>query len=187
MFYSLIYIHLSHFWSLLTSVFMFLFFFLSTSSITLSVVFFFLFFFFFSSRRRNTSCALVTGVQTCALPIYHRQQGGALDHLDGGIDRRRHDAAGRLRQQHVPGALRKRQADRLGRLGLAGRDRVDGAAEGLRHVGDAEARQGDHAGAEGRDVQSDQRQHVIAEQDQHQDRDAAQHVDIEPQQDAERQ
>src|SRR3546814_2279664 len=26
-------------------------------------------FFFFSSRRRNTSCALVTGVQTCALPI----------------------------------------------------------------------------------------------------------------------
>src|SRR3546814_7006911 len=26
--------------------------------------------FFFSSRRRHTSCALVTGVQTCALPIY---------------------------------------------------------------------------------------------------------------------
>src|SRR3546814_1542448 len=28
-----------------------------------------LFFFFFSSRRRQTRCALVTGVQTCALPI----------------------------------------------------------------------------------------------------------------------
>src|SRR3546814_1581035 len=28
-------------------------------------------FFFFSSRRRHTSCALVTGVQTCALPICH--------------------------------------------------------------------------------------------------------------------
>src|SRR3546814_1949332 len=27
-------------------------------------------FFFFSSRRRLTRCALVTGVQTCALPIY---------------------------------------------------------------------------------------------------------------------
>src|SRR3546814_4257505 len=27
-------------------------------------------FFFFSSRRLHTSCALVTGVQTCALPIY---------------------------------------------------------------------------------------------------------------------
>src|SRR3546814_2950570 len=28
--------------------------------------------FFFSSRRRHTRCALVTGVQTCALPIYYR-------------------------------------------------------------------------------------------------------------------
>src|SRR3546814_7623235 len=30
-------------------------------------------FFFFSSRRRHTRCALVTGVQTCALPIYKTQ------------------------------------------------------------------------------------------------------------------
>src|SRR3546814_1902680 len=30
---------------------------------------YFLFSFFFSSRRRHTRCALVTGVQTCALPI----------------------------------------------------------------------------------------------------------------------
>src|SRR3546814_2887349 len=29
-----------------------------------------MFFFFFSSRRRHTRCALVTGVQTCALPIW---------------------------------------------------------------------------------------------------------------------
>src|SRR3546814_4449679 len=28
--------------------------------------------FFFSSRRRQTRCALLTGVQTCALPIYPR-------------------------------------------------------------------------------------------------------------------
>src|SRR3546814_1861576 len=27
--------------------------------------------FFLSSRRRHTICALVTGVQTCALPIFH--------------------------------------------------------------------------------------------------------------------
>src|SRR3546814_2158764 len=27
---------------------------------------------FFSSRRRHTRCALVTGVQTCALPIWSR-------------------------------------------------------------------------------------------------------------------
>src|SRR3546814_2724468 len=32
-------------------------------------IFLLLFFFFFSSRRRHTRCALVTGVQTCALPI----------------------------------------------------------------------------------------------------------------------
>src|SRR3546814_17020090 len=36
-----------------------------------SVVLLFLYYFsfFFSSRRRHTRCALVTGVQTCALPI----------------------------------------------------------------------------------------------------------------------
>src|SRR3546814_10345775 len=32
-------------------------------------VFMMFFFFFCSSRRRHTRCALVTGVQTCALPI----------------------------------------------------------------------------------------------------------------------
>src|SRR3546814_18699559 len=37
-------------------------------------------FVFFSSRRRHTRCALVTGVQTCALPIFSRRyfkDGGA--------------------------------------------------------------------------------------------------------------
>src|SRR3546814_15498370 len=33
------------------------------------VLIIFFLFFFFSSRRRHTRCALVTGVQTCALPI----------------------------------------------------------------------------------------------------------------------
>src|SRR3546814_7194584 len=46
--------------------------------------------FFFSSRRRHTRCALVTGVQTCALPIWQNQcgvpgegwtQGGRTDSL----------------------------------------------------------------------------------------------------------
>src|SRR3546814_4677641 len=32
----------------------------------------FLLFCVFSSRRRHTRCALVTGVQTCALPIFYR-------------------------------------------------------------------------------------------------------------------
>src|SRR3546814_8100313 len=36
----------------------------------LSCVYTYCVMFFFSSRRRHTRCALVTGVQTCALPIY---------------------------------------------------------------------------------------------------------------------
>src|SRR3546814_4008581 len=40
-------------------------------------VIFLLIVFFFSSRRRHTRCALVTGVQTCALPISYP------DHLLG--------------------------------------------------------------------------------------------------------
>src|SRR3546814_6087109 len=35
-----------------------------------SLLYYDCFFFFFSSRRRHTRCALVTGVQTCALPIF---------------------------------------------------------------------------------------------------------------------
>src|SRR3546814_1137047 len=41
------------------------------------VFFYYLSFFFFSSRRRHTRCALVTGVQTCALPIFFRNQGSS--------------------------------------------------------------------------------------------------------------
>src|SRR3546814_6925505 len=39
--------------------------------------------FFFSSRRRHTRCALVTGVQTCALPI-----SAAVDRHHSGRDSR---------------------------------------------------------------------------------------------------
>src|SRR3546814_4234608 len=35
--------------------------------------------FFFSSRRRHTRCALVTGVQTCALPIFAEHHGHGND------------------------------------------------------------------------------------------------------------
>src|SRR3546814_8229916 len=41
-------------------------------SISIITVMFIYIIFFFSSRRRHTRCALVTGVQTCALPIYRR-------------------------------------------------------------------------------------------------------------------
>src|SRR3546814_19657113 len=43
------------------------------------------FFLFFSSRRRHTSCALVTGVQTCALPIWRRAEHARLRSEDEGI------------------------------------------------------------------------------------------------------
>src|SRR3546814_10518693 len=41
-----------------------------------------LLFFFFSSRRRHTRCALVTGVQTCALPIFVGLTGLDEAHVD---------------------------------------------------------------------------------------------------------
>src|SRR3546814_5491318 len=37
--------------------------------------------FFFSSRRRHTRCALVTGVQTCALPIFGMGSGMSIQTL----------------------------------------------------------------------------------------------------------
>src|SRR3546814_8550904 len=42
--------------------------------------------FFFSSRRRQTRCALVTGVQTCALPIcfHHTGYQHQLEHAVNG-------------------------------------------------------------------------------------------------------
>src|SRR3546814_5838899 len=46
--------------------------------------------FFFSSRRRHTRCALVTGVQTCALPIL--RNGFAMALLE--IVRHHHPVAG---------------------------------------------------------------------------------------------
>src|SRR3546814_3163845 len=55
--------------------------------------------FFLSGRRRHTRCALVTGVQTCALPIClcrNRQPGCQLHHRRPGDDRRRADADGRV-------------------------------------------------------------------------------------------
>src|SRR3546814_7836148 len=42
---------------------------ISCDVVLFGAFFVFLLFFFFSSRRRHTRCALVTGVQTCALPI----------------------------------------------------------------------------------------------------------------------
>src|SRR3546814_10570118 len=44
-------------------------------------------YFFFSSRRRNTRCALVTGVQTCSLPICATRPCEGDDHIPEGDPR----------------------------------------------------------------------------------------------------
>src|SRR3546814_5930260 len=51
-------------------------------------------FFFFSSRRRHTRCALVTGVQTCALPICAERIGTLTEILEHFIVE--HDGDARL-------------------------------------------------------------------------------------------
>src|SRR3546814_5630593 len=59
-----------------------------------------LFIFFFSSRRRHTRCALVTGVQTCALPIYPHPRCGRVPPLresPSQENRRRNNGNGRRR------------------------------------------------------------------------------------------
>src|SRR3546814_18720122 len=50
-----------------------------------------MFYVFFTSRRRHTSCALVTGVQTCALPILRAG-------LPAGVSDASRAAAARLRR-----------------------------------------------------------------------------------------
>src|SRR3546814_10488799 len=62
--------------------------------------------FFFSSRRRHTRCALVTGVQTCALPIFYLQlndlrDGIAAEFLQCGFPRGLGLGGFTLRQQNI--------------------------------------------------------------------------------------
>src|SRR3546814_7595197 len=74
------------------------------------------YYFFFSSRRRHTRCALVTGVQTCALPISGDQ---------------RHFREGRGVWLQVPAALRDRNG-RSGRGRRSLRIEIEAAAVHLR-------------------------------------------------------
>src|SRR3546814_18161837 len=56
---------------------------------------------FFSSRRRHTCCALVTGVQTCALPIFRSRRRSC-----------RRDRAGSRASSTNEGACRRRSHSR---------------------------------------------------------------------------
>src|SRR3546814_1824533 len=85
----------------------------------LLIIMILVFVFFFSSRRRHTRCALVTGVQTCALPIWlwagHRlAEGGAA----GGLP------------ADPPAALRGARLRPLGRRHGADPGAADAAAAG---------------------------------------------------------
>src|SRR3546814_3999056 len=56
--------------------------------------------FFFSSRRRHTRCALVTGVQTCALPIWRINDDGSEEDIP-------------LEHVHVGNRLRVRPGEKV--------------------------------------------------------------------------
>src|SRR3546814_5119399 len=90
------------------------------------------FVFFFSSRRRHTRCALVTGVQTCALPI---------SRLD--LARVVHRRTGRLRDRDQAGNATASAADAIAAARRAGDGAGDDAAD--REIG---ARRGAGADAE---------------------------------------
>src|SRR3546814_4376181 len=70
------------------------------------LLWFFFWFFFFSSRRLHTSCALVTGVQTCALPIFGHRFGPGLPRAARVLGTQRTGNprhAGRLHRRHRAG------------------------------------------------------------------------------------
>src|SRR3546814_12772628 len=116
--------------------------------------------FFFSSRRRHTICALVPGVQTCALPISARREpstgatageaggyrgagaaGGARDPLPPDLlrsgraplaDRPPREPAAADQSRHRPPAARLREADHRRRAGGGGGGERRGSHPALR-------------------------------------------------------
>src|SRR3546814_16124928 len=98
------------------------------------------YFFFFASRRRHTRCALVTGVQTCALPIWSDRpevaglQAGrevrARDVLDvgRGSSDSRSDLFGEPVKPHPAGSLAKRSIDDVAPNGAIPRNAATGSS-----------------------------------------------------------
>src|SRR3546814_12163713 len=86
--------------------------------------------FFFSSRRRHTRCALVTGVQTCALPIYRIQVATRTEMASLTSENHRADlgirgASREMRRQRIPHWWR----NRVPFFGLRDGDRRDAVME----------------------------------------------------------
>src|SRR3546814_12665596 len=86
---------------------------------------------FFSSRRRHTRCALVTGVQTCALPIWIVEAGvgGGVSQGGGGPYPQR-----RIARPGVPTGW-WRQARRAAMRGLARTDHRNKPGPAAKHAG----------------------------------------------------
>src|SRR3546814_6459746 len=84
---------------------------------SVSFLYFLSFLFFFSSRRRHTRCALVTGVQTCALPISFTHPAYVVvshclsDDNVGGVGER----LGRQRVEDTAGDARRSEERRVGK------------------------------------------------------------------------
>src|SRR3546814_6812707 len=86
-------------------------------SLPVAVLFCILVCFFLSSRRRHTRCALVTGVQTCALPISRRSPGQLQEHAGPpcpGLRRAVPGGGDRVRRQlfRRDGGAERREAQR---------------------------------------------------------------------------
>src|SRR3546814_1744860 len=96
--------------------------------------------FFIASRRRHTRCALVTGVQTCALPISavdgrgRDDRGGARDALQRPRrppqDVRRDDGGARRRRRNPQESAWRDGQRRRSHHGRRGAAQISGAAQG---------------------------------------------------------
>src|SRR3546814_6503172 len=92
-------------------------------------------FFFFSSRRRHTRCALVTGVQTCALPISLESPDDGWSYDDATPPRLRPEPAG---PPLDPDAVAQRVA--AGKKAASGKA-APGRANSGREIGSASCRE----------------------------------------------
>src|SRR3546814_16800815 len=128
------------------------------------------FFLFFSSRRRHTRCALVTGVQTCALPISQDEivpassVGGRTSYRNAGRTRRdgaelawSAQFAGHAKAYLAYSWLDARYRD-SGTDAIRAANRITGTARKTAYATLAwEARPGWQGGVEGRNHTSDER------------------------------
>src|SRR3546814_6295257 len=104
--------------------------------------------FLFSSRRRHTRCALVTGVQTCALPICPSKSFAGLRAAAAAITRSQHEQPAPFRRNPVGGGECPRRArDQERQLGRASHALCEGGAAVLQGPAPDDLGTGDHDAA----------------------------------------